>query len=104
MDLIYLALSLAIVVATALAKSRSAIPYLLALIFWVSSEIATNLIFSSWASAGYVAFYPLVFLAIPGLFEIKVSDELVRLIDGAVLQQNKKQLEIETELLTVLQP
>jgi diguanylate cyclase (GGDEF)-like protein len=91
MDLTYLALSLAIVAATALAKSRGATPYLLALIFWVSSEIATSFPISGissyalWSSSGYVAFYPLIFSAIPALFEINQSGGFVRLIDGAVL-------------------
>ena len=90
MDFTYLALSLAIVAATALAKSRNTIPYLLALIFWVSSEIATSFFtgltpYVLWSSAGYVAFYPLIFFAIPALFEINQSGGLVRLIDGAVL-------------------
>ena len=85
MDLLYLALCLLILIGTALTRKRSGISYLLALTCWVGSEIATNLINSPWSSAGYVAFYPFIFLAIPGLFEIAVSSQLVRLIDGAVL-------------------
>jgi diguanylate cyclase (GGDEF)-like protein len=85
MDLNYLAISLAILISTALARSKSAIPYLLAIICWFTSEVATNLNFSGWSSAGYVAFYPLVFLAIPGLFEINLSGSLVSLLDGAIL-------------------
>ncbi|MFM8447227.1 MAG: hypothetical protein ACKN92_03525, partial [Candidatus Nanopelagicaceae bacterium] len=85
MDPLYLALCLLILIGTALTRKRSGISYLLALTCWVGSEIATNLISSPWSSAGYVAFYPFIFLAIPGLFEIAVSSQLVRLIDGAVL-------------------
>ena len=85
MDALYLVLCLLILVGTTFTRRRSGISYLLALCFWVSSEIATNLINSQWSSAGYVAFYPFIFLAIPGLFEIEVRGQLVRLIDGAVL-------------------
>ena len=85
MDAIYLTLCLLILLGTLLTKNRCGLAYVLAISCWVASEVATNLIHSPWSSAGYVAFYPFVFLAIPGLFEIKVSDELVRLIDGAVL-------------------
>ena len=85
MDALYLVLCLLILVGTAFTRRRSGISYLLALCFWVSSEIATNLINSQWSSAGYVAFYPFIFLAIPALFEIEVHGQLVRLIDGAVL-------------------
>ena len=85
MDALYLVLCLLILVGTAFTRRRSGISYLLALCFWVSSEIATNLINSQWSSAGYVAFYPFIFLAIPALFQIEVHGQLVRLIDGAVL-------------------
>jgi hypothetical protein len=88
MDLTYLAISLAILIATVLAKNRSTFSYLLALSFWIASEIFTSVsdsIFSNWSSAGYVVFYPLVFLAIPALFEINQSGNIVRLIDGVVL-------------------
>ena len=85
MDALYLVLCLLILVGTAFTRRRSGISYLFALCFWVSSEIATNLINSQWSSAGYVAFYPFIFLAIPALFEIEVHGQLVRLIDGAVL-------------------
>ena len=85
MDSLYLVLCLLILVGTAFTRRRSGISYLLALCFWVSSEIATNLINSQWSSAGYVAFYPFIFLAIPALFEIEEHGQLVRLIDGAVL-------------------
>lgn len=88
MDLIYLSLCLGILAATFFARNRNLISYLLALTFWILSEIATGLVnpeLFNWASAGYVAFYPLIFLAIPTLFEIEISGELVRLIDGAIL-------------------
>ena len=88
MDLTYLALSLAILIAAALAKNRGALPYLLSLAAWITSEVATSTTYLSqtaWSSAGYVAFYPLIFLAIPALFEINQSGGLVRFIDGAVL-------------------
>lgn len=85
MDLIYLALSITILCATALAKNGRGILYLTALAFWIASEIATQFTSSVWASAGYVLFYPLVFVAVPALFEIESSGEVVRLLDGAVL-------------------
>lgn len=85
MDLIYLAICLAILVATVLAKNRNGLLYLFALSSWVLSEIATNLIQSPWSSTGYVLFYPLIFVAIPALFEIAQEGQLIRLIDGAVL-------------------
>ena len=91
MDFTYLALTIAILIITALARNRSTAPYLVALIFWTSSEIATSFLFTGdalypyWSSAGYVAFYPFIFFAIPALFEINQSGGLVRLIDGAVL-------------------
>ena len=84
MNPIYLALCLAILLATLLAKSRNFI-YLAALALWIASEVASHLIETPWASTGYVLFYPLVFVAIPALFEIDQSNEIVRLIDGAVL-------------------
>lgn len=88
MDLIYLSICLGILAATAFVKNRKSIAYLLALTLWIASEIATGVVspeLFNWASAGYVAFYPLIFLAIPALFEIEFSGEVVRLIDGAVL-------------------
>ena len=84
MNPIYLGICLAIFLATTLAKSRNNI-YLIALAFWIASEVATHFIESSWVSVGYVLFYPLIFLATPALFEIDQSNDLVRLIDGAVL-------------------
>ena len=84
MNPIYLGICLAILLATTLAKSRNNI-YLIALAFWIASEVATHFIESSWVSVGYVLFYPLIFLATPALFEIDQSNDLVRLIDGAVL-------------------
>lgn len=84
MNPIYLALCLAILLATLLAKSRNFI-YLAALALWIASEVASHLIETPWSSTGYVLFYPLVFVAIPALFEIDQSNEIVRLIDGAVL-------------------
>ena len=84
MNPIYLGICLAILLATTLAKSRNNI-YLIALAFWIASEVATHFIESSWVSVGYVLFYPLIFLATPALFEIDESNDLVRLIDGAVL-------------------
>lgn len=64
--------------------------YLFALIFWVASELLTQLIGSQlstnyWTSLGYVIFYPLIFVSIPALFEIAQESELVQLIDGAIL-------------------
>jgi diguanylate cyclase (GGDEF)-like protein len=85
MNLTFIALAVTILIATALAKNRKGLFYLLALISWVASAIATELVISYWSSIGYVLFYPLIFIAIPALFEINQSGNLVRLVDGAVL-------------------
>ncbi|MEY4693174.1 MAG: hypothetical protein RL437_454 [Actinomycetota bacterium] len=85
MDLIYLALCLAILLATAIARNRNGLLYLLALTSWVISEITTNIFLTPWSSAGYVLFYPLIFVALPSLFEIEQAGQLMRLLDGSVL-------------------
>ena len=85
MDLIYLALCLAILIATAIARNRNGLLYLLALTSWVISEITTNIFPTPWSSAGYVLFYPLIFVALPSLFEIEQAGQLIRLLDGSVL-------------------
>jgi diguanylate cyclase (GGDEF)-like protein len=85
MDLIYLACSLIILCAAALAREKRNSLYISALGLWISSEIATQFTVSTWASFGYVLFYPTVFVAIPKLFEIESSGEVVRLLDGAIL-------------------
>ena len=85
MDLIYLVCSLIILCAAALARDKGNSLYLLSFGFWISSEIATQFTFSTWASIGYVLFYPTIFVAIPKLFEIESSGEVVRLLDGAIL-------------------
>lgn len=85
MDLIYLALCLAILIATAFARNRNGRLYLMALTSWVMSEIAINIFPPPWSSAGYVLFYPLIFVAIPALFEIEQAGQLIRLLDGSVL-------------------
>lgn len=85
MDLIYLTLCLAILIATAIARNRNGLLYLLALTSWVISEITTNIFPTPWNSAGYVLFYPLIFVALPSLFEIEQAGQLMRLLDGSVL-------------------
>ncbi|MEY3729183.1 MAG: hypothetical protein RL315_798 [Actinomycetota bacterium] len=85
MDLIYSTLCLAILIATAIAKNRIGLLYLLALTSWVISEITTNIFPTPWSSAGYVLFYPLIFVALPSLFEIEQAGQLIRLLDGSVL-------------------
>jgi len=85
MDLIYLALCLAILIATAIARNRNGLLYLLALTSWVISEITTYIFPTPWSSAGYVLFYPLIFVALPSLFEIEQAGQLIRLLDGSVL-------------------
>ena len=85
MDLIYLACSLIIFCAAAFARDNRNSLYLLALGAWISSEIGTQFTASAWASIGYVLFYPTIFVAIPTLFEIESSGEVVRLLDGAIL-------------------
>ena len=114
MNLIYLAICAALLVATFFARKRNGTLYLLALCAWVGSEIATNYLPSqwlTWASAGYVAFYPLIFVAIPSLFEINQSSEIVRLIDGAVLVLGSSTIasalllrKIEADFLHLLYP
>ena len=86
---LYLLICAGIVLATYLSNFRTHTEqlnfYLLALISWVMSEVATQFINSVWTSTGYVLFYPLIFMAIPQLFEVAQETEIVRLIDGAVL-------------------
>ena len=84
-NLTHMAVSALLILITYLARSRNGYFYLITLSSWVASEIATQFTNSPWASFGYVVFYPLAFIAIPALFEIKQDGELVRLIDGAVL-------------------
>ena len=85
MDLLYIALCLALLVANLAVKNRKSSIFFISLLVWSASEIATNFSSSPWVSAGYVAFYPLIFVSIPALFEIDQSTEIVTLIDGAVL-------------------
>jgi len=72
-------------IATAIARNRNGLLYLLALTSWVISEITTNIFLTPWSSAGYVLFYPLIFVALPSLFEIEQAGQLIRLLDGSVL-------------------
>lgn len=114
MNLIYLAICAALLVATFFARKRNGTLYLLALSAWVGSEIATNYLptqWLTWSSAGYVVFYPLIFVAIPSLFEIDQSSEIVRLIDGAVLVLGSSTIasalllrQIEADFLHLLYP
>ena len=114
MNLIYLAICAALLVATFFARKRNGALYLLALCAWVGSEIATNYLplqWLTWSSAGYVVFYPLIFVAIPSLFEIDQSSEIVRLIDGAVLVLGSSTIasalllrQIEADFLHLLYP
>jgi diguanylate cyclase (GGDEF)-like protein len=92
--LLYLLYCAALLTLTFVGSRRSKIRqqhfYLLALIAWISSELATqlignNLVSFPWTSIGYVLFYPLIFVSIPALFEIAQESELVQLIDGAIL-------------------
>lgn len=88
MDLFYLGAALAILALSIFAriKSESAGALLpLSIFSWLGSEIATQYSSSLWASFGYVAFYPIIFISIPKLFEIDQKNEIVRLLDGAVL-------------------
>lgn len=89
MNPFYLASSLLILVLTLIAKYRNGVLYLVAFGFWLCSAFATELLDSNWingwTSAGYVLFYPIIFAAIPNLFEINQSTEIIRLIDGAIL-------------------
>ena len=114
MNLIYLAICAALLVATFFARKRNGTLYLLALSAWVGSEISTNYLptqWLTWSSAGYVVFYPLIFVAIPSLFEIDQSSEIVRLIDGAVLVLGSSTIasalllrQIEADFLHLLYP
>ena len=85
MDLFYLGCTLVILFVTVLARDRRSLLYLLALTFWISSDIASQLTTSIWASTGYIFFYPVIFIALPHLYDIESSGEIVRLLDGAVL-------------------
>ena len=88
MDLLYLGICTANLLGAIYAAGRrdtGSILYPLALSIWLTSEIATQVTEMQWASAGYVLFYPLIFIAIPKLFAINQKGELVRLLDGALL-------------------
>lgn len=94
-DLVYLGSCLTLLTTSLLARHRNGYLYFSALLLWVISEIISIFVISPWASFGYVAFYPLAFLAIPELFEITQKQDqiqeqvnrqhLVNLIDGAIL-------------------
>ncbi|MFM8921704.1 MAG: diguanylate cyclase domain-containing protein [Candidatus Nanopelagicaceae bacterium] len=82
---LYIAICAALIFANYLARQRNGPLFLIALIAWSTSELASQIFDSTWASVGYVLFYPIAFLAIPALFEINQKSELIRLIDGAIL-------------------
>lgn len=88
-DYYYLFYCAALVVVTFVAgkkrKTGNTNFYLIALISWVISEITSQFMDSKWSSLGYVLFYPLIFMAIPMLFEISQETKVVRFIDGIVL-------------------
>ncbi len=70
---------------------------------WLLSISASDRVGLLYSVASVLAKHKVnLFLAKISTLGERVEDTF--LIDGAVLQQNKKQLEIETELLTVLQP
>ena len=88
MDLLYLGICAANLAAAIYAGSRrdtGSLLYPLALSIWLCSEVTTQITENQWASAGYVLFYPLIFIAIPKLFAINQKGEIVRLLDGALL-------------------
>jgi len=85
MELLNWLMTLALLTAAIKAIHRKGWLFFAALLSWAISEVASNFIFNNWSSAGYVLFYPLIYVAIPSLFEIDQKGELVKLIDGAVL-------------------
>ena len=84
-DLAYSLLCASLILFSFFAKYRNGYLYLCAISAWSISEILNYFYHSQWASVGYVLFYPLVFLAIPTLFLFDQSNELIRLLDGAIL-------------------
>ncbi len=114
MDFLYLGICTLILAAAifANAKAHGGGPFFpLALAIWFASEIATSFSSSIWASTGYVLFYPLIFIAIPHLFEIDQRGEAIRLLDGAVLVLGSSTIasaillrSIEADFLHILYP
>ena len=85
MDLPYLVACAALFLISYFAKHRNGALFLYALLAWIISAICSQLFTSGWSSAGYLIFYPLIFGAIPKLFEISQDTQMVRLIDGSVI-------------------
>ena len=82
---LYVAVCAILILANYIASKRTGSAFLFALIVWSTSELASQIFDSTWASVGYVLFYPIAFLSIPELFGINQKSELIRLIDGAIL-------------------
>ena len=85
MDLPYLVACAALFLISYFAKHRNGALFLYALLAWIISAICSQLFTSGWSSAGYLIFYPVIFGAIPKLFEISQDTQMVRLIDGSVI-------------------
>ena len=85
MNLLYTSLCISLVPLTILAKYRNGYLFIFALISWVASELMSPLLHTNWSSLGYIIFYPLIFIAIPELFEINQKTGLIRLLDGTIL-------------------
>ena len=85
MDLPYTLTCAALMLVSFFAKHRNGLLYLLALASWITSAIASQFLITIWGNLGYILFYPLIFGAIPKLFEISQETQMVRLLDGSVI-------------------
>ena len=85
MDLPFTITCAALLLISYFAKHRNGALFLYALLVWISSATCSQIFTSGWSSVGYILFYPLIFGAIPKLFEISQETQLVRLIDGSVI-------------------
>ena len=85
MDLPYVVACAALLLFSYFAKHRNGTLFLYAISVWVASAIFSQFLSTNWSSVGYLMFYPLMFGAIPQLFEISQETQMVRLIDGSVI-------------------
>ena len=85
MDLPYVVACAALLLISYFAKHRNGTLFLSAISAWITSAISSQFFISNWSSVGYLMFYPLIFGAIPKLFEISQETQMVHLIDGSVI-------------------
>ena len=85
MDLPYVVACAALLLFSYFAKHRNGTLFISAISVWITSAIFSQFLISNWSSVGYLMFYPLMFGAIPQLFEISQKTQMVHLIDGSVI-------------------